>query len=103
MASCNFCDKKITDVESLSLPYTCTKCVENQNNYANTENEEIIYIDSNEKHFVINSDTELNIVRENPIDSIGFKDSLLASLYSQVEFLRNELLEKNLLIRALVI
>ena len=103
MASCNFCDKKITDVESLSLPFTCTKCVENQNNYAKTENEEIIYIDSNENPFVINSDTELNIVRENPIDSIDFKDSLLASLYSQVEFLRNELLEKNLLIRALVI
>ena len=61
MASCNFCDKKITDVESLSLSYTCTKCVENQNNFVNTENEEIIYIDSNEKHFVINSDTELNI------------------------------------------
>ena len=80
MASCYFCDKKITDIESLSLPYTCTKCIENQNNYANTENEEIIYIDSNEKHFVINSDTELNIVHENPIYSIDFNDSLLASL-----------------------
>ena len=32
-----------------------------------------------------------------------FKDALLASLYSQVEFLRGELEEKNLLIRTLII
>ena len=33
----------------------------------------------------------------------NFKDALLAALYSQVEFLRNELNEKNLLIRTLII
>ena len=35
--------------------------------------------------------------------SRNFKDALLASLYSQVEFLRNEIEEKNLLIRTLII
>lgn len=33
----------------------------------------------------------------------SFKDTLLASLYSQIEFLRSELQEKNILIRALLI
>ena len=32
-----------------------------------------------------------------------YKDSLLASLYSQVEFLRGEIEEKNLLIRTLIL
>ena len=37
------------------------------------------------------------------LDSTDFKDALVASLYSQIEVLRNELTEKNLLIRTLII
>ena len=40
------------------------------------------------------------IVMRNPND---FKDALLASLYGQVEFLRSQLEEKDLLIRTLII
>ena len=37
------------------------------------------------------------------IDTENFKDALLASLYSQVEFLRTQIVEKDLLIRSLII
>ena len=102
-----FCDKRMTRARSFSLPYTCTECVNNRSNYATSANDDINYINSSGKSIVINSETELDIEIEsentNPVDSTDFKDALLASLYSQVEFLRNELSEKNLLIRALVI
>ena len=37
------------------------------------------------------------------INMENFKDALLASLYSQIEFLRNQIDEKDLLIRTLII
>ena len=52
----------------------------------------------------VNTEDELcieNIPTINTHENI--KDALLASLYSQVEFLRNEINEKNLLIRTLII
>ena len=52
----------------------------------------------------INDDEE--IVSKHGIDiniNKNYKDALLASLYSQIEFLRKELEEKNLLIRTLLI
>ena len=70
----------------------------------------ITFISSSGKEFRINSDTELNIENEKPIESSDFKklrgnekpidtndfkDALLASLYSQVELLRNQLEEKD--------
>ena len=84
MALGNFCDKRIMCIGSFSLPYICThtECFKSHGN------DEITYIDSNGKHIVINSDTELNISEEteheNPIDSTDFKDAFLT-------FLRNEL------------
>ena len=45
--------------------------------------------------------SELHI--ESPIDTNDFKDALLASLYSQVEFLKSQIEEKDLLIRSLLI
>ena len=61
----------------------------------------ITFMDKSGKEIKINNDTE--IILEKTIDVNDYKDSLLASLYSQVEFLRNELNEKNLLIRTLII
>ena len=37
------------------------------------------------------------------IDTAHLKESFLASLYSQVEFLRTQIVEKDLLIRSLII
>ena len=49
--------------------------------------------------------TGSDIMNDDPIlnSMDNYKDALLASLYSQVEFLRSEIEEKNLLIRSLII
>ena len=59
----------------------------------------IIHIDARNNKMIINSDTGLETIL---IDSTDFKDALLASLYTQVEFLKNQLEEKDLLIRTLI-
>ena len=51
----------------------------------------------------MNSDTELELDTKCICNTNDYKDALLASLYSQVKFLKNELDEKNLLIRTLII
>ena len=75
-------------------------------------NGEITYIDASGKKISINKHTEINIIRtkhelnadpKEIVDTGKLKDALLDSLYSQVEFLRDEIKEKNLLIRALTI
>ena len=73
--------------------------------------DDITFIDARNKKMIINSDTDLEIFntptkKQNnsiPMDSPDFKDALLAILYSQVEFLKNQIEEKDLLIRALFI
>ena len=56
------------------------------------------------KQVKINKDENIQIEHTPIFNSTeSYKDALLASLYSQVEFLRNELEEKNLLIRTLII
>ena len=73
-------------------------------NYANTASNDNTYVDTSGKYFNIYNVTEINIVEDdNPIDITDFKDALLASLYSQVELLRNQLEEKDLLIRTLIV
>ena len=57
-------------------------CIEIENNTSEIKNEEF--------NKTIDTDSD-------------FKDVLLASLYSQVEFLRNQLEDKDLLIRTLII
>jgi hypothetical protein len=58
-----------------------------------------------DKYVTITNETVLDVEKnENDIKVLdNYKDALLASLYSQVEFLRNEIEEKNLLIRKLII
>ena len=53
----------------------------------------LFFIDVNGKNINITNDTELDVINSN-IDMSDFKDSLLASLYSQIEFLRHELEDK---------
>ena len=55
-------------------------------------------INSKDKSVTITNETVLDIDVLN-----NYKDALLASLYSQMEFLKNEIEEKNLLIRKLII
>ena len=88
-----------------TLPFTYKECEVNTKNYASSISDEIIYIDSNGKHINtnINEELEINIESEKPIDITDYKDALLASLYSQVELLRTQITEKDLLIRALII
>ena len=100
MVVCNFCNKRESRARHFSLPFTCKECENNYKNYA-TDNSMITFMDKSGKEIKINNDTE--IILEKTIDVNDYKDSLLASLYSQVEFLRNELNEKNLLIRTLII
>ena len=103
MAVCNFCTKRETRARRFTLPFTCKECEENNQNYASTVND-ITYVDASGKHVNINSETEINIIDDDkPIDKTNYKDALLASLYNQVELLRNQLEEKDLLIRTLII
>ena len=69
------------------------------------ENDELTKIDANGKLIIeISEDTELIIIHD-PILKCneGFKNALLASMYSQLEHLNNEIAEKNFLIRTLPI
>ena len=123
MPLCNFCNLKETRSRRFTLPFTCSECANNKDNYRNmfnlpeeNNNEEIIYIDNKGQEITINELTELNIVNEaeikpidKSIDMNNFKDNLLASLYSQVEYLKhiiqikdNQIEESNLHIRALL-
>ena len=97
MATCNFCNKRETRQRPFTLPYVCCDCSQNDDNFTrdlDQDNNDITFIDATGKNININSDTELNVINSE-IDTSNYKDHLLASLYSQVEFLRNELEEKN--------
>ena len=102
MVVCNFCDKRETRARLFSLPFTCKECENNCKNYA-TDASMITFVDKSGKEIKINNNTDIAIERTSDINMDDYKDSLLAALYSQVEFLRNELNEKNLLIRTLII
>ena len=92
----------------------CTRNIENNNYIINERNEnttvksqcnssvKVTFIDSSGKHISLNESTDLPLI-SNLCTNESYKDALLASLYSQVEFLRNELNEKHLLIRSLII
>ena len=120
---CNFCNKRETRTRRFNLPFTCKDCEQNEKNYARTVGDDIIYVNSSGKYISVSSDTEISIEMDHntndtnvisgnsrtstekrkPINSNDFKDALLASLYSQVELLRDQLKEKDLLIRTLII
>ena len=61
----------------------------------------ILFVNSG-KDIKINQDLSLPIITEFDTRE-NFKDVLLASLYSQVEFLRSELIEKNHIIKSLLL
>ena len=109
MTICNYCERRETRSNIFPMPFTCNQCKNDRANYINTEidydDDIITYIDANNKHININSNTELNIelIDDKPIDTNNFKDALLACLYSRVDDLKNELAEKNFIIRSLVI
>ena len=120
MALCNFCNKRESRSRQFSTAYVCKECHNDDNNYDfnyESNDDELIFVDASNKKYKINKDTELEILNitqsttnENNIASTGlpinienFKEALLCSLYSQVEFLKSQLEEKDLLIRTLII
>ena len=105
MTICNYCEKRETRARKFSMPFTCDDCVNNDENYAIDDEDGIItYIDSSGKYININKETELDIEIKNdkPINTDDFKDALLACLYSRIEDLKDELAEKNFIIRTLL-
>ena len=87
-----------------TLPFTCKQCQQNKQNLINGD--AITYITAGGKEYEIGSNNEVEIVHdsdEKPIDINDFKDALLSSLYGQVEFLRSQLEEKDLLIKTIII
>ena len=125
MSNCIICNKKETRSRPLlATTNICTECTNN----INTDNYEINEIpasiattgissleqqsdenerfDSTDRGKEMDINDEEDIVNRDGIDinvNENYKDALLASLYSQIEFLRNELEEKNFLIRTLLI
>ena len=113
MSLCNYCQRKETRSRSFTLPQMCDECA-NKIELHNTNDQNLIFIDSNAKDTYFNENTEfsttndlsktiINQQQDDKYDAIDYKDALLNSLYSQVEFLRNELSEKNILIKSLLL
>ena len=95
MAVCNFCNITENRARKYNLPFTCKDCGMNPDNYMTTQD------DDNNITFT-NSDTEFSILEDKdegdkPFDTNNIKDALLASLYSQVEFLKSQLEENTFL------
>ena len=66
------------------------------------DEDDLIPIDYSAKANISNN-TEIDIVCQNDFNvNESYKDALLASLYSQIIFLKNEIEEKNILIRTLI-
>ena len=117
MVLCSFCNKRESRSRRFSTAYVCEECYNDDNNYDfnyELNNDELIFVDASNKKYKISKDTELEILNITqstnnekniglPIDDEHFKNALLASLYSQVEFLKSQLEEKDLLIRTLII
>ena len=124
MSICNICERKETrNRELLMGTNICTECTEKikNHNYEIIDNKDesiskelcdivtpqsemsenqnsICSDDAKEKMADIQLEQKLEFNSNS-----DYKDALLASLYSQVEFLKQELEEKNLLIRTLII
>ena len=109
MTLCNFCNKRESRSNQFDNPYVCNQCSLNPVNYAEN-NEDIIFIDESYKRTVINKETEIDIinnhtdvnVNKQPIDTSNYKDALMANLYTQIEFLKHQICEKDLIIRTLI-
>ena len=124
MSHCAICCREITSERKLdSSNKICIQCstnikecnymliIENVNDDSNillhvedrnitpqqNNEEDLIFVGADRKTLSIKIDSEIAIERqENALDvSHNFKDALLASLYAQVEFLKQEIAEKN--------
>ena len=65
----------------------------------------MILIDSSVNPALFNIDTEMDIILSDEpqtINTTNFKDNLLASLYTQLEFLKNQMVEKDDVIKSLI-
>ena len=62
--------------------------------------DDITFISANGRYVTIDTNTEIEINKEELYDdNLNYKDALLSSLYSQVELLRNQLKEKDILLQ----
>ena len=122
MSSCSICGRKATRAHPLN-DNICKNCSQkiNDKDYHLDIRYSITSIDSVQEDDILDVINDLyetctkpNGIELNsnldPTDNAvtmqtkyDYKDSLLASLYSQVEFLRGEIEEKNLLIRTLIL
>ena len=79
----------------------CNECHNNTANYDINDNK-VTFIDAFHKRYEISSDTEIDIA--NPCNNNNVDvPCLLASLCTQVEYLKTQISEKDLLIRTLLI
>ena len=128
MSSCKICNKGKTGAVCIDdATNICAKCKDTINNgdyeVIINNNNDVSYDDKINKNDIstpiikctnnttIASEYESNneqdaqsiMKSKHILNKDNYKEALLASLYSQVEFLRNELEEKNLLLRTLII
>ena len=96
----NKIDNSTSNIHENTSLVSINSCESTENNITD---EDLIRIDKQGKNIIISSDTELEVDTKCICNTNDYKDALLASLYSQVEFLKNELDDKDLLIRTLII
>ena len=108
MTICNFCNKRESRASSFSDAFVCKECYDNPDNY-DIDRKGITFIDSSNKRVQLSSDTNIDIISSNSEDEISTQnnienlDALLASLFTQIEFLKDQIKEKDLVIRTLLI
>ena len=115
MTLCNFCNRRESRTRRFSEPFVCVECYNDSTN-RDINKDEITYVDAYNNRYGISSDTEIEVVKSQeklnnntksdaaPINvEDNYKDALLASLYTQVEFLKSQLIEKDILIKTLLI
>ena len=107
MSLVNYCQCRETRNRSFTLPNRCVDCaikMDLHSNYNTGDNNDdisnLIFINSDGKNANINEETNIPITNDS---SIIYKDALLNSLYSQIDFLKKELSERNMLIKCLLI
>ena len=94
MTSCNFCGVVEMQEYTFDDIFTCNSCIDKSINYMSPKDKRnIIFIDANNKKKLINQSEDLDIIIE---------DDTISCLKDQINFLRKQLLEKDLLIRRLL-
>ena len=96
----NKIDNSMSNIHEITSLVSINSCESTENNITD---EDLIIMDKQGKNIIISSDTELELDTKCICNTNDYKDALLASLYSQVEFLKTELDEINLLMRPLII